>query len=226
MKNQVEGNEATKSTKNDARFVARKEELLKHFPPCERMLLGTLPISTLNKLRNGKPSVGHSGMALPNALESRAALFKMLLKNCAGLIGVTDGMPRSLMFDATRFPEMAPENLKVLVPSEEFVRSLDVLVAKPLLGLDLGDRELTEKITNRLFYFLEHYTDNDLKATDFTRSEIWTCAYAISILKALEILKWRKVILSCAVNEELQSREAFRKMLPVLWDFRRKTLAA
>ena len=150
MKNQVEGNEATKSTKNDARFVARKEELLKHFPPCERMLLGTLPISTLNKLRNGKPSEGHSGMALPNALESRAALFKMLLKNCVGLVGVTDGMPRSLMFDASRFPEMAAENLKVLVPSEEFVHSLDVLVAKPILELDLGDRELTEKITNRL----------------------------------------------------------------------------
>ena len=226
MKTPTNDSVGKKSTKNGAKFATRKEELLKHFPPCERMLLGTLPISTLNKLRNGKPSVRHSGMALPNALESRAALFKMLLKNCAGLMGVTDGMPRSLMFDATHVPEMALENLKVFVPSEGFVRSLDVLVAKPILRLDLGDRELTEKVANRLFYFLEHYNDSDFKAADFTRSEIWACAYAISILNALEVLKWRKVILSCAVNEELQSRNAFREMLTTLRDFRRKTLAA
>lgn len=226
MKTLTNDSAGKKPAKNDTKFAARKEELLKHFPPCERMLLGTLPISTLNKLRNGKTSVRHSGMALPNALESRAALFKMLLKNCAGLIGVTDGMPRSLTFDATRFPEMALENLKVFVPSEGFVRSLDVLVAKPILRLDLGNRELTEKVANRLFYFLEHYNDSDFKAADFTRSEIWAGAYAISILKALEVLKWRKVILSCAVNEELQSRDAFRKMLPMLKEFKRKMLAA
>lgn len=226
MKNQVEGNEATKSTKNDAKFAARKEEILRHFLPCERMLLGALPNSTINKLYNGNPSVGHSGTALPFALESGKALNKVLQRNYVGLMDVTDGMASSLMFDATRFPEMAPENLKVLVPSEEFVRSLDVLVAKPILGLDLGDRELTEKIANRLFYFLEHHTDNDLNAADFTRSEIWACAYAISILNALEILKWRKTILSGAVSEELLSREAFRKMLPAIKEFKREILAA
>lgn len=215
-----------KPTKNGAKFAALREEALKHFSPGERIFLGVLPTSALNKLRKMKPSAGHSGMALPNALESRRALSEALRKNCVGLMGVTDTMSRSLMLDATRFPEMAPENLKALAPSEGFVSSLNVLVAKPILGLDLGDRELTKKVTDRLFYFLEHCTDRDFKVSDFARSEIWACAYAISILKTLEILKWRKTILSCAVSEELLSRDAFRRMLPMFWDFKRKVLAA